>query len=84
MSFPMDVRGLLLYHQYLLFPLKFLELLLLDAQAHGSDPFTKESILGEDSVPLGDLSCDEFEAAVVRHQVLEGLTEHPPVVPLLH
>ncbi len=80
----MDVSCLLLDHQYLLCPLKFLELLLLDTLAHGSDPSTKEAVLGEYPVPLRDLCCDKFEAAVVRHQVLEGLTEHSPVLPLLH
>ena len=84
MTFPMNVRGLLLDHHYLLGPLKLLELLVFDTQAHGSDPFTKESLLGEDSIPLGDLGCGKFEAPVVRHQVLEGLAKHPPVVPLIH
>ena len=84
MTFPMNVRCLLLDHQYLLYPHKLLELLLFDTQAHGSDPFTKESLLGEDSTPLGDLSCGKFEAADVSHQALESLPKHPPVVPLVH
>ena len=84
MTFPVNVRGLLLDHQYLLRPLKLLELLLFGTQAHGSDPFTKESLLSEDPTSLGDLGCGKFEAAVVRHQVLEGLPEDPPVVPVSH
>jgi hypothetical protein len=84
MSFPMNVRCLLLDHQYLLCPFKLLELFLFDTQAHGSDPFTKEPVLGEDSIPLGDLSSGKFEAAVVHHQALESLPKHPPVVPLVH
>ena len=83
-AFPMNVRRLLLDHQYLLGPLKVLELPLFDTQAHGSDPGTEEAGLGEHSVPLGDLGCGKFEAAVVRHQVLEGLPEDPPVVPVSH
>ena len=83
-SSPMNVRCLLLDHQYLLCPLKLLKLLLFDTHAHGSDPFTKVPLLDEDSIPLGDLSCGKLEAAVVCHQILECLPENPPAVPLIH